>query len=243
MHSHCSVPYSIPATIALLFSFLTLVMTHEGEVARLTNALTVMCISRRKTIRIAPGTSAVSGSHFMCSSLVKLMAVMLNITCAVDLRKNEGMRGISMLDSSFRFHLVHSTSEIPKGGESPTVSHLLLPQRELAPTMGLFLLMSVCPPTTAARVRASQAGEKNRLWLFTHDCSLAHAHKPSAALHGHQRTVPNQSPAPRVGHAVGDHGWCMALGCSHIWSLSLPAPCCLPQAEYPSHKPLDIIVV
>lgn len=176
----------------------------------------------------------------MCSSLVKLVAAMLNITsmcCGL-----EGMRGISMLDSCSHFHLVHYTSEIPKG-ESPTVSHLLLPQRELAPAMGLFLLMSVCPPTTAARVRASQAGEKNRLWLFTHDCSLAHAHKPSTALHGHQRMVPSQSPAPRVGHAVGDYGWCMALGCSHIWSLSLPASCCLPQAEYPSHKPLDITVV
>lgn len=107
---------------SVAFPFLTLPMTHEGEVARLINIFTVMSSSRGRgagystskswkslwqgePLRSLPGTSSESGPYFMCFSLVKLMAVVLNIAGArrIWLQMCYGlyqkMEGISMLET------------------------------------------------------------------------------------------------------------------------------------------------
>lgn len=174
----------------------------------------------------------------MRSSLVKLMASTSH-QYVVDFTRKWGNLHVRFNSSLSlgSLHLRSWKSERRICHSLPLVSAT----RRISPRCGL-IFADVCVPSYNRHSGQSEPSRYSALWLFMHDFSLAHAHKPSAALHGHQRTVPNQSPARRVGHVIGAHGWRMALGCSHIWSLSLslPAPCCLPQAEYPSHKPLDI---
>lgn len=179
MYSQCDIGYSIPAKIAMPFSFLTLPMTHEGEVARLANTHPVMCISRR---REAGGSTSMSWKSLQQAPFAlwdlkwerAIFYALLNRETWLQHQQQQyvvdftGNGGVSALDSIPHFHLVRSTPEAEnQKGEFATISHLLLPQRELAPAVGLFLLMCVCPPTTDTRARASQAGtargEKNRL--------------------------------------------------------------------------------
>lgn len=66
-------------------------------------------------------------------------------------------------------------------------------------------------------------------------------HTPRTPAHG---AKPEPCPTGRSCHRGSrlTHGFRTFTHLEPL-SLSLPAPCCLPQAEYPSHKPLDIAVV
>lgn len=174
----------------------------------------------------------------MCIWLVKLKTLVLNIARArrIWLQMCCGLH--RKMEGPPRSHLVWFTLVAKSKFLSPICfshNHSLTP-------LGFFLVISVWAPAT--RVWASEAGiTQGKRVVRYFSCMTALSHKTITALHGHQPMVPNSCPAPWVGHVIWGHGWRMALGCSHIWSLFHPAPCCLPQAEYPSHKPWDIAVV
>lgn len=120
----------------------------------------------------------------MCFSLVKLMAVVLNI-CSnwADLAANVSWTSPENEGNSFSCSTLNAKSTISER-RIFHISHLLQPEPHFDATRAFFFwLISVCVPAKATRVRASQAGTtlgKRTVWHFSCMAALSHRRtKPS----------------------------------------------------------------
>lgn len=120
--------------------------------------------------------------------------------------------------------------------------------KRISPHCGL-IFADVCVPSYNRHSCQSEpsrySARGKELFVTFHarlsSCTRAQTQRrtPRTPAHG---AKPEPCPTGRSCHRGSrlTHGFRMF---THLEPLSLPAPCCLPQAEYPLHKPLDITVV